>query len=314
MIFNEDTIIVGVSGGPDSMCLLNILYNLRNRLGINIVVAHVNHMIREEAEKETSYVKEFCDKKGIKCYIKYIDVKKIAQKYKISDEEAGRVERYKFFEEIFYKEDAKRIATAHNQNDNVETVLMNIIRGSGVSGLKGIGPIRNGKIIRPLINIKRSKIEKYCEDNKLEPKFDKTNNENVYTRNKVRNLLIPFLEKEFNPNIMEAINKLSDLATDDNDYVDRQVVKAFNEVLVEENNYSISLNLKKFNVLDNVIKKRLVLYTISKLVGSAKDIEKIHVNDIIKLCGNNIGNKFLTPKKHIKVTIKSKKIFFEKVI
>ena len=137
------------------------------------------------------------------------DVKKLS----ISCEEAGRNVRYDFFDEIFDKVGANKIAIAHNKNDNAETVLMNIMRGSGVSGLKGIEPIRNGKFIRPLIEIDRKSIEQYCVDENLNPKFDESNKENVYTRNKVRNLLIPYIEKEFNPNIIESISRLSDLAT-----------------------------------------------------------------------------------------------------
>lgn len=310
LISSGDIIVVGVSGGPDSMCLLNVLNNLKEKLNIQIVVAHINHQIRKEAEEETQYVKDFCDKKGIKCFIKYIAIQQVAEAEKIGEEEAGRKERYNFFEEVLKQEGANKIATAHNENDKVETILMNIIRGSGVAGLKGIDAMRNNKIIRPLIETKRVNIEKYCEENNLNPKFDASNKENKYTRNKVRNLLIPYLQKEFNSNIVEAVNKLSELASMDNDYIEKQVKKSFDEIVVEKGKY-ISLNLKKFNALDDVIKNRLLLYTISEVVGTAKDIEKKHIEDIIKLCENNVGNKYLTPKKHIKITVKNKKILFE---
>ena len=121
---------------------------------------------------------------------------------KIGTEEAGRKLRYSFFEEVAQKTNANKIVTAHNANDNSETVLMNLIRGTGTSGLKGIEAKRDNKYIRPLIECTRKEIEEYCEQNKLEPKQDKSNSENIYTRNKIRNILIPLIENEFNPNII----------------------------------------------------------------------------------------------------------------
>ena len=213
MICSGDCIVVAVSGGPDSMSLLRALIKLREKFNIKLVVAHVNHMIRAVADSETEFVKGFCEDNGVDCFVKRIDVVGLSEKLKISCEEAGRNVRYDFFDEIFDKVGANKIAIAHNKNDNVETVLMNIMRGSGVSGLKGIEPVRDGKFIRPLIEIDRKSIEQYCVDENLNPKFDESNKENVYTRNKVRNLLIPYIEKEFNPNIIESISRLSDLAT-----------------------------------------------------------------------------------------------------
>ena len=138
LIKKGDKIVIGVSGGPDSMCLLDSLYCLKEKLGIEIFVAHINHMIREEADEETEYVKEYCKNKNIKCYVKKADVEKLAKEQKLGTEEMGRKIRYEFFNEVAQKENANKIATAHNLNDNVETILMNILRGSGISGLKGI--------------------------------------------------------------------------------------------------------------------------------------------------------------------------------
>ena len=220
MICSGDCIVVAVSGGPDSMSLLRALIKLREKFNIKLVVAHVNHMIRAVADSETEFVKGFCEDNDVECFVKKVDVVGLSEKLKISCEEAGRNVRYDFFDEIFDKVGANKIAIAHNKNDNAETVLMNIMRGSGVSGLKGIEPIRNGKFIRPLIEIDRKSIEQYCVDENLNPKFDESNKENVYTRNKVRNLLIPYIEKEFNPNIIESISRLSDLATQESNFVD----------------------------------------------------------------------------------------------
>ena len=317
LIKNGDSIVIGVSGGPDSICLLHVLNELKEELNFKIYVAHINHMIRKEADEETEYVKNFCKNLGVECFTKKIDVVKIAKELKMGTEEAGRKIRYDFFEEVLKNTNSNKIATAHNNNDKVETIIMNILRGSGLAGLKGLDPIRENKFIKPLIETSREEIEKYCEENRLNPRIDKSNNENIYTRNKVRNCVIPYIKKEFNPNILKTINRLSEVATEENEYLSKITVQAFNETNVEaakkdapEKNKEIVLDLRKFNKLELVIKRRLILYTINELLGTTEGIEKVNIDDIIKLCNNNIGNKFIKPTKNIKILVKNKKIFF----
>lgn len=313
LIKSGDSIVVGVSGGPDSICLLHILNELKEELNFKIYVAHINHMIRKEADEETEYVKNFCKNIGVECFAQKIDVVKIAKEEKIGTEEAGRKIRYNFFEEILKNTNSNKIATAHNNNDKVETIIMNILRGSGTAGLKGLDPIRENKFIKPLIEISREEIESYCEKNKLNPRIDKSNNENIYTRNKIRNIVIPYVKNEFNPNILKTINRLSEVATEENEYLNKVTLETFNKICVEldtTDNSTITLDLKKFNNLELVIKRRLILYTINELLGTTEGIEKINIDDIIKLCTNNIGNKYLKPTKNIKILVKNKKIFF----
>ena len=353
MINKGDKVVIGVSGGPDSITLLNVLNKFKEKLNIKIYVAHINHSIRKEADEETEYVREFCKKIDVEFFFKKIDVESEAKKLKIGTEEAGRNIRYAFFEEVAEKVGANKIATAHNSNDNAETVLMNIIRGTSISGLKGIEKMRDNKFIRPLIETTRATIEEYCRIEKLSPRYDKSNKENIYTRNKIRNLLIPYIQKEFNPNIIEGINRLSNIAEEEECFINSMVEEEYKRIVIvkknnntkpnntnyivqkskkqnanniiekiekdvittniaktEEEEIRAILNLKEFNELDNVIKSRLILYTISKLYGGAVGIEKIHIDDIIKLCENNIGNKYLTPRKGIKIYVKKGKIFF----
>ena len=324
LIKNGDSIVIGVSGGPDSICLLHILNELKSELNFKIYVAHINHMIREEADLETEYVKEFCNKIEVECFVKRIDVVKIATELKKGTEETGRQVRYDFFNEILEKTNSNKIATAHNNNDKAETIIMNILRGSGTTGLKGIEPIRDNKFIRPLIDITREEIEEYCINNNLNPKIDKSNNENIYTRNKIRNVVIPYIKQEFNPNIIKTINRLSQVITEENEYLNKTTQETFNRIRIKTEDYiniemhtshftphtSITLDLKQFNNLELVIKRRLILYTINELLGSTEGIEKINIDDIIKLCTNNIGNKYLMPNKNIKILVKKGKIFF----
>lgn len=309
LIKKGDKIVIGVSGGPDSMCLLDSLYYLKKNLQIEIIVAHINHMIRKEADEETEYVQNYCNEKNIKCYVKKVDVTNLAKEKKLGTEEMGRKIRYEFFQEIYQKENANKIATAHNLNDNAETVLLNILRGSGISGLKGI-EAKRCEFIRPLIECTRGEIEEYCEKQKLNPKIDKTNFENIYNRNKIRNSLIPYLQKEFNPNILETLNRLSDIAKEEEEYFEQVISKKYEELKIGKNEKEIILDLNKFNKLQKVIKSRLILYTINKVNGTIQGIGKIHIEDIIKLCQNNIGNKYIMPNKNIKVFVKKGKIFF----
>ncbi len=318
LIEKGDSIVIGVSGGPDSICLLHIINELKQELNFKIYVAHVNHMIRKEADEETDYVRNFCKNLGIECYIKRIDVIKIANNLKRGTEETGRKIRYEFFNEVLEKTNSNKIATAHNNNDKVETIIMNILRGSGTSGLKGIEPIRDEKFIRPLINIEREEIENYCINNNLNPKIDKSNNENIYTRNKIRNIVIPYVKKEFNPNIIKTINRLSEVVNEENEYLNKITKQTFNEIYIGARNAcsqqkedgQIILDLKKFNKLELVIKRRLIIYTINELMHTTEGIEKINIDDIIKMCSKNIGNKYLMPTKKIKILLKKGKIFF----
>ena len=314
LIQNGDKIVLGVSGGPDSISMLNILNELRNdkllQIDFDIIVAHINHMIREEAKEDELFVKEFCKRIGVEFYSKSIDVQEIANNKKIGSEEAGRIIRYEFFDEVLEKTNSNKIAIAHNKNDKIETIIMNMLRGSGISGLKGIEPIKNNKYIRPLIECERTEIEDYCKEQGIDARIDKTNQENIYTRNKIRNIVIPYIKEEFNPNIISTLNRLSDLVKEEDEYIEKIVMEEYEKIIVNENENDIILDLKQFNKLEKVIKSRLLIYTISKTIGSAKGIEKIHIEDVIKLCENNIGNKYLTPNKNIKILVKNHKIYF----
>ena len=296
LINKEDKVLVGVSGGPDSISLLNILYEL----GYNICTSHINHGLRENAENDEKYVVEFCEKRNIPCFVKRVRLKEIESD--MTTEELGRKVRYDFFNEIMKQENCTKIATAHNANDNAETVLMNIIRGTGLSGLKGI-EISRGNIIRPILEISRAEIENYCENECLNPCHDESNDEVIYTRNKIRLELIPYIEKNINSNIVNNINRMSKILFEEEEFLNKQAEEAYKDSLIAEEDGRTVCNLKMFNSFENVIQKRLIIKYITKTLGNAKDIEKVHIEDIMKLCKNNVGGKYLTPNKHIKVLV-----------
>lgn len=307
LIKDEDKVVVGVSGGPDSICLLNVLHELK----YNICVAHINHGLRENAVIDEKFVTDFCECINVPCFVKRVKLKENLSGMTL--EEAGRKVRYDFFHEIMEKENCTKIATAHNSNDNAETVIMNIIRGSGMSGLKGIEPIRDDVIVRPLIECTRKEIEKYCLNKNLNPRHDESNDEAIYTRNKIRLELIPYIEKNINSNVVSNINRMSEIISDEERFIKEQVNISYEACKVKEFDDKLVCNLKEFNKLDNVIKRRLIIKFIIKVLGNAKDIERVHIEDILKLCSNNIGKKYTMPNKHIKVYVDKGKVEFIKM-
>lgn len=313
LIESGDRIVVGVSGGPDSICLLHVLQQIQKRgLNFEINVAHINHMIRANAILDEEYVENYCKKQSIPVFIKRISVLEIAEKEKIGTEEAGRNVRYHFFEEVKEKTNSNKIATAHNSNDNAETVIMNLIRGCGIDGLKGIER-KTGNLIRPLIDISREEIEDYCKQNNLNPRIDESNEQLIYQRNKVRNVMIPYIQKEFNANFVGTLNRLSQIAKEEADFIEQITKKQYEKIVKKEDKGLIELDLKQFNLLETVIKKRVLRYTIYRVLGNVRGIATIHMEDIVTMCEKEIGNKYLTPNKNIKITIKNKKIIFEAI-
>lgn len=313
-----DKIVVGVSGGPDSLTLLSLLLKYKEKFNIEIIVAHVNHLIRKDSTEDEQFVENFCKKNGVKFYCKRVNVLEIAKKEKKGTEEVGRKERYKFFREICKKENANKIAIAHNMNDNAETMILNLVRGTGLNGLEGIKPyaILDGLfIIRPLINCKREEIESYCKKNNLEPRIDSTNKENIYKRNIIRKKILPSL-KELNPNIVETLMRTSELVTENNDFMKEETYKAFlsvaevqNKGTIEERknlegknlknnncnkNIEVIIYVKKFNNLPIILRKNVLLYAVEKITGNTKNISKQNIDDVEKMAEKNIGNKTLT--------------------
>lgn len=290
-----DRVMVGVSGGPDSICLLYILYRLRYELGIVLIAAHLNHCLRgEEADKDEEYVKMFCENLGIEFYSKKVDVNKFSQEKGISCEMAAREIRYDFFREISNEHNIQKVALAHNANDQAETVLMRIMRGTGLEGLTGIQIIRDEVYIRPIINITRPEIEKFCNDYNLNPRIDKTNLESIYSRNKVRLELLPYIQENFNDNIINTLNEMAYLLKKDSDYLESEAIKKYNMFCKKQDK---KLTIKKEAFLENeAILTRILRIAIKELSGNLNNIEKLHIYDIIYIQKNTTGKEIQLPK------------------
>lgn len=208
LIENNDTIVVGFSGGPDSVFLVEMLKKLQYFFNFKIYLVHINHLLRgEDADSDENFSFEYAKKNNLEIFIKRIPVKEIAKEVGKTLEEVGREERYKFFSEIYEKVGATKIATAHNKDDQIETFLFRLIRGTSLQGLEGI-KIKNNNIIRPISEIYKKDILKYLNKNEIQYKIDKTNFENEFTRNSIRLDLIPFIEERYNIKFKDKIFSL----------------------------------------------------------------------------------------------------------
>jgi len=286
LIENGESVIVGVSGGPDSVCLLHALHSLTQELNIKIFASHINHMLRgEESEGDERYVRELCERLGITLHTKSFDIKKISRDKGLSLEETGREVRYHQFALLADHVGAKKIAVAHNKNDQAETVLMRIIRGTGLDGLKGMEHTR-GKIIRPLLDISRCDIEKYCGEHSLNPRIDSSNQQSVYTRNRVRLKLIPYIDKLFETDLVESVFKMSTLLREDNDFIEESTVSLYNQCILKKQKNEIVLDILKIEHHHRAVKKRIMRNALKELKGDLKGIESIHIEDIIDLSLN----------------------------
>lgn len=296
LIENNDVIVMGLSGGPDSVFLLYSLNYLKEifRTKYNIeyavIVCHVNHMIRKEAKDDELLAKKYAEKLGFKFYSLEAEVSKISKEKKISEEECGRDIRYKFFEKILKENNGTKIAVAHNANDNAETVIHNFIRGTGLNGLSGIKFV-NGKIIRPLLNIEKKDIVKYLDENNIEYNVDKTNLKNDYTRNKIRNDLIKKIEDEYNPSLVKSINRMSKNISEDINYISYMAKEEYEKIVIKREKDSVVLNINEFKNMNIAIQKRVVLNAINDIIGTVKGIEDKHIEDICDILRKSITGK-----------------------
>ena len=229
MLENTGILVAGLSGGADSVCLVAVLKEIieKEQLDIRLLAVHVNHGIRgTEAERDEQFAKQLCRQLSVEYISRRVDVPSVAHQEKLSEEEAGRILRYRIFKEIATQQEKHtgrkvKIAVAHHQNDQAETVLMNLVRGSSLRGICGIRPVRDN-IIRPLLCVSRAQIEEYLTLQGLSYVTDSTNEELVYTRNKIRRELIPYLEKNLNPNAVQKLTELADSVLQAEEYIEQQ--------------------------------------------------------------------------------------------
>jgi len=293
--------VVAVSGGPDSVCLLHILSSLRNKLGVTLQVAHLNHQLRgADSEADADYVADLARKLGLPATIEKRDVKAYRAQHRLSLEEAAREVRYTFLAEVAESVGADRVAVGHTQNDHIETILMHLIRGSGTRGLRGLLPVSqwryDGKrliIIRPLLEVSREETEEYCRCKGLAPRIDASNLRLSLLRNRIRHELLPLLQR-YNPRVTEALLRTARIANDDLAFLDSEVARAWQKIAWIEEGVTI-LDKKGFLKLPTALKRHLLRTAIEKLSGNIKDIEANHIEEIMAGLGKPAGKRITLP-------------------
>lgn len=284
MIESGQTVIAAVSGGYDSLCMLNVLCNLRRLRGFDVCVAHVNHMLRDEADSDEAFVRSDAERLGIEVYTKKVDVSAYAEKSKVSFETAGRILRYDFFDEVAKKYENTVIATAHNANDSAESMIMHLMRGSGLTGLVGIRP-KNKNIIRPLIEADRTDIEKYCDEKGIVPRHDCTNDTDDYHRNDIRhNVMAPMLERCS----LSSLCRTMDVLSAEDEFLE-QYTKGILSKYVKNTDGSKRISVRDFNKLPLGIKRRLLKAVIDDTPENQLCL--VHIDDIIGMAEKNYGGK-----------------------
>lgn len=291
-------IIVAVSGGPDSMALLHILWRLQKGWGLNITAAHLHHELRSEADQDLELVRRQCLVWGINLEEKRQNVAELARRDKRSLEEMGRICRYDFFSEVMQKHQADCIATAHHQEDNAESVLLHLLRGSGTQGLRGILPINNN-IVRPLLGVKKAQILAYLSYNQVPYRVDHSNTDMGFTRNRIRHELIPFLEERFNPQLVKSLNQLADIIAQEDDWL-QQLTAQLGDEVVSKDQQSLVLDLPSFYKAHPAAQRRLIRSICRRLTGSTA-WEKNDIDSIIRLGQSPGSSRYLKLKQNLMV-------------
>lgn len=290
MIQKNDCIIIGISGGADSVTLFHFLCSIEQEYNLTLIAVHVHHGLRGlEADKDANYVQQLCLNCNVKFELFKCDIHKEAKLLNVTDEEAGRIKRYQIFQQVFIKYNANKIAVAHNMNDQAETILMRICRGTGLKGLSGILPVREN-IIRPLIECDRQSIERYCSENKLLYKNDYTNDMDIYTRNKIRLQLIPWIEQKLNPSIVQTLSNMAYSLKQEEDYMKQQADEAY-KLCSTISNEILKIDLTKLTNYHIVIQKRVLRIALQYFKKDLHDIESEHIFKIIELMQKQTGKK-----------------------
>ncbi|MBU8908447.1 tRNA lysidine(34) synthetase TilS [Desertibacillus haloalkaliphilus] len=287
LLRSKATVVVGVSGGPDSMALLHYLSKEQEQLHLTIVAAHVDHMFRKQQSYEDyKYVENYCLKQGISFRGARIDVKAYQEQTKVSAQMAARECRYAFFDEVMKEFQADYLALAHHGDDQIETMVMKQVRGSFGIGLAGI-PVRRpfscGEIIRPFLGITKAQIEHYCKEVSLKPRQDPTNDTATYVRNRFRQQLLPFLKAE-NPNVHEQFQKQSEWTTDEQRLLQQMAENVACEAIVEKSHDIVIFSIKQLEQVAIPLQRRVIHLILSYLYGkNSPSISMIHIEEILML-------------------------------
>lgn len=310
MIESGELVAVGVSGGADSVCLLHLLWRMSKEMPFKLLAVHVDHSVREDSAQDAAYVEQLCSELDIPFYLQKVDMNGYAKERGLSAEEAGRQLRYTAYNEALskyrQKEEICKIAVAHNANDRAETMLFHIFRGSGLKGFSSIRPVR-GEVIRPVLCLEREEIEQYLAEQRLQYCHDSTNEEDEYTRNKIRHHILPYAEQEICRGAVTHMGELADILTETEDYLEKQTQEIygrcvkeiyFGETSSDENITGgrirrIYIQCARLSEEAPAMYKRVLLACMERLTPHRKDITGQHIADLVKLMMSS-GSKELS--------------------
>ena len=294
MLNETDKVIAGVSGGADSICLLFMLIELKKEMDFDLSAVHVHHGLRgEDADQDEKYVTELCNQQKIPLYVYHENVREYASFHKIGEEEAGREIRKKCFMQAMEERNANIIALAHHQNDNVETLLWNLCRGTGLQGLAGIAPV-NGNIIRPLLCVKRAEIEEYLKNRGISYCIDETNHSDQYTRNRIRNHMIPYMEEQINEQSVSHMAETMEQMRLINEFIQCETSKYQKDCIVYTDGEWHLLE-EQFSKVPKALKANLIRQILFDIAGKRKDIEAVHLKMVEELLEKQVGRKCELP-------------------
>lgn len=289
MLDKHDSVLVGLSGGADSVVLLHALVHIGQDYNLKIYIAHIDHMFRgEESKGDMKFCLDMAESMGLTAFCEEKNIPRIAKEKGISSEEAARIERYEFFFRVARENSINKIAVGHTIDDQAETVLMRMIRGSGMSGLRGMDPVKEMKgmtVIRPLIGVTRREIEDFIREQGVKYRHDSSNEEVVFTRNKVRHELIPYLEDRFNPNIKEVLVNMAENLRAEDDFLDKFSSRKFKIMSKKNRSGDISVDMGKFKKQPAAIRKRIVRSALRELKGDLRRFTYQHWKEIEELLG-----------------------------
>ncbi len=297
MIAPGDRVVAGVSGGADSVCLLLLLQAYGRKVPLALAVVHVDHGIREDAVEDARYVEELCGHMGLPFYLARRDVKSLAKEEKCSEEDAGRRARYQAFLQAAERMGGGKVAVAHNSNDNAETMLFHLFRGSGIKGIGGILPVRaegGTSIIRPILCLEREEVEAYLRERKVAWRTDSTNSGDDYRRNRIRHHILPYVEQEIAPGAVGHMDQTARQLRETESYLAEQTKKALQMCLAQTESQGLRvLDVAAFRGFHGVLQKRMLFELIKGLSPTGKDISAVHVRDTLTLFARE-GNRTVT--------------------
>ena len=284
MIHSGETVVVGCSGGVDSLALLVALHELRHSLDCQLHIAHLNHQLRRDSASDAEFVKQLADRLRLPSTINKVDMPSLIKQRRQSIEAVARKARYDFFESVSERIGATKVALGHQRGDQAETVLMNLLRGAALTGLKGILPIRNGKFIRPLLGFSRREIEEFVAEQNVQPREDSTNWDLNFLRNRIRLELLPHLERDYNRNIQNTLAQNAELLRTESDYLEDAAHKAFDECLAEPMTCNaVVLDRSMFLRQHPAMRRRILRLAIGQIQGDMTEVSFNHSESMLQL-------------------------------